>query len=371
MKMDKVGDAIIGGAIGYFLTYVADASAQWKVVVVITAAVIGVFINWLAERESRRGGESEPKGEEFPPQGEYPSKLTIHVILPTNRNGFKDTLGDGLLQAAGFMAASDVFENVKIVPHDHQNNSDKAWEILEEILNKEAPLGNPICVIFTMSSICQKVFKKCKENIVKYSSSVKNRLSIVFTVASAPETPHDGVNFYQHFVSGDIETDAIVKHCHSSILNYSRNEQYIPRGLLFVMKSPYSKETTDKIKGELENNISFVRIELNANDELANDHRERIKRFIAETKIEERFAIIIAYDTALLRSIEALSQDKYEGVVIAATTLSVKDWQEYLNSENYWDPNKTNVFYTELKDLILMINERCLRFPWKGGASMK
>jgi len=281
----------------------------------------------------------------------YPDKLTVHVILPTNKNNFKDTLGDGLLQAAGFLAASDAFkDNINIVSHDHQNNADKAWKILEEILNKEAPLENPICVIFTMSSICQTVFKKCKEIIVKHPPSVKKRLSILFTVASAPDTPHDGDNFFQHFVAGDIETDVIVRYCQNSILiNRSRDKQYIPKGLLFVMNSPYSKGTANKIKEEIENDIQFVRIELDSNDELTNDHNERIKRFIKETKIEERFSIIIAYDTALLRSIEALNHAKYEGTVIATTTLSVKDWQEYLENENHWDPNKTNVFYTRVK----------------------
>lgn len=284
----------------------------------------------------------------IPPSWKYPNKLTVHVVLPNNKNGYRDTLGDGLLQAAGFLAASDAFKNVTILPYDHENNADKAWEILEGIIETESEKREPICVVFTMSSICSIVFKRCHEKIKKCSPKVRARLSIVFTVASNPTTPYDKQFFFQHFVTGDKEAERIVHHCRS-ICQTPAHKNCIHRGLLFVMDSPYSDETAKRIKNKLEKYISFDLIPLNSSNQLTGAQVRRILRFVNDTLIYERFAVIVAYDMALLNSIEALNQVGYEGVIIATTTLSVKDWQEYMDKDHYWNPNKTKVFYTRVE----------------------
>ncbi|KKK53531.1 hypothetical protein LCGC14_3093870, partial [marine sediment metagenome] len=63
---------------------------------------------------------------------------------------------------------------------------------------------------------------------------------------------------------------------------------------------------------------------------------------------DERVAIIVAYDKALLRALEALNQQGYKGEVYATTTLSVKDWQEYIRNEGSIDPG-IKLYYTYVK----------------------
>lgn len=279
------------------------------------------------------------------PSWPYPEKLTVHVVLPTNKNTYHNTLGDALLQAAGFLSASDAFDNIKIIPHDHKNNSDTAWKVLNEIIDKESEKKEPICIVFTMSSICTNVYKKCHDKIKRCSPKVKNRLSIVFTVASSPKTPYDNHYFFQHFVTGGKEIERIVHHCRTICHTL---EGYVPRGLLFEMNSPYSKETAKQIKEKLENHIPLEILRLDPSNQFTNTQKDRISTFIESTQVEERFAIVVAYDKALLNSFEALNQAGYEGRIIATTTLSVKDWQEYLDRDNYWNPNKVKVCNTKV-----------------------
>jgi len=327
---------------------------NWPKIIISAICVIGASLFlWFSFLEIRRHFGSPTCEGYHNDEESYPEKLRVHVVLPTNKNNYKNTLGDGLIQAAGFLAASDAYnDRIEIIPHDHENNPDKAWDILEGIINEEKDKNEPICVVFTMSSIASNVFKKCSEKITKYPE-VEKRLSVLFTVCSnPPQKLHEHTNFFCHFVDGKDETKEIVRFCTGQAVPKCRERKYVPKALLIVMGSSYPQKTAGDIEKQLKHikikdkKFQITSIHLDTKDQIADSGMHLIERFIEETEESERFAIIVAYDKALLESITALKKKNYKGFVIGTTTLSVKDWQEYLERTNNLSGNDMKVLCT-------------------------
>ena len=276
----------------------------------------------------------------------------VYVVLPTSKKG--ETMGDGLLQVAGFLAAGNAFKNIKIEARDHWNDEAEAKILLIKILEEEEKKKGPICIIYTMSDICEFIAGIFKEDIIKNKRwrKVAKRVNIIFTVASIKDKSlHDGKNLFHHFVTCDTETKRIVSHLNSiirHIISDYDSKGLKPKGImgksaLLYLSSRYPMETVSLLKNSFGSTVVFSEVPFNRKGE--SKHLDRIDEIAQVTGVDKRFVIIVAYDAALREAIKALKDAGYKGTVIATTTLSVKDWQEYLKKEEYLVPD-IRLFYT-------------------------
>jgi len=273
-------------------------------------------------------------------------KPTIYVVLPTNKEG--RTMGDGLLQAAGFLAAKSLFgDEIEIQPYDHHNKESKAKNLLYKIIDLEKKKKGPICIIFTMSDICRAIAQEFKDKIQKQKKIAK-RLNIIFTVASIDDKSlRDGKNLLHHFVTCDKETERIALH-RDSIISEIKNKTSHPmsRAALLYLTSGYPRETASLLKKEFGATVTLDEVQFDREGRTKDSHKVADIAKIAD--VNKRFAIIVAYDAALKEALKTLKDVGYKGKVLCTTTLSVKDWQEYLKKKEYFVPD-INLFYTYVK----------------------
>lgn len=277
-------------------------------------------------------------------------QLILHIALPSDPT--RPARGDAILQGAGFLAAKNQFENqLNIKFHDHKNSNTEIQRIIKEEVIGNAKKDMPICAIFTMSSVSCDVRNEV-ERLADNDSSIKERISIIFTVSSAPETYSDRTNYFQHFIAGKSEAKEIIKHCRTV---KSENRLSSPIVYLLRMNSPYSIQTIKYLNTELAyHQFDCVQIELDENGSISNKDIKRIER----KPNENTFCIVIAYDRYLLGALESLSEIEYEGHVLSSATLSVSDWQEYLRKDIKFHNNYLNLKFVDIENFMK---------PPKGG----
>ena len=311
------------------------------VVALVLAAVVLIVISLLFMVTSDPAKSAASHDAKTIPVS-YPSKLRVHVVLPTGPVG--KSLGDGLLQAAGFLAARDAFANgLSIIPHDHHNDAGRAAQIFADILAQEIGGTDPICLVYTMSNVCQAVAEKV-QLAVQHNSTLADRLSVVFTVASAPDTPHNGEFLFQHFVRGDQEAKEIVQFCRQHTMTHRITN---PDVLFLSMQSPYSQQTVRDMLTRLvmNNNFRAQNISISKDGKLLGRQAKDIREW-RERASEESVAISVSYDRSLLGAIRALHEADFHGPFVATTTLSVLDWQEYLKSNGYLNADGFRMWHT-------------------------
>src|SRR4051812_24314773 len=93
-------NSLVGGAIGYLLTYVADVSVHWKLPVVLGAAAVGTLVSWFANRERpERSLIRKPKKRVIMAHGITAAVGAIQVFLPDrDRKNEGDFYQDGATQ---------------------------------------------------------------------------------------------------------------------------------------------------------------------------------------------------------------------------------------------------------------------------------
>lgn len=316
----------------YILTFL---SLYWY----FTPKKNGIVAEGNSNKEPALGNTKATDTEEelLPPE---PEKLKLYIVLPSSSEG--STKGDTILQAAGFLAAKEQFSTLLDIKFlNHKNNSTRAQYLLENDIVEETKEG-PICAIFTMSKVSRDV-SKMAYRLMEKDKSIKERLSIIFTVSSDPMTPSDRINYFQHFITGVSEADEIIKHC---ITVKEENRLKKPTVYLLGMNSPYSSETIKYLKNKFP--IGFV-----CEKGIINDKEEIPTKFIEIIKERPNintFCIVIAYDMYLLKGLKFLSEIGYEGHVITTATLSVGDWQEYLTKDDKFCRNYLNLKYVNIND---------------------
>jgi hypothetical protein len=274
-----------------------------------------------------------------------PRKLRVHVVLPSGPLG--GTLGDGLLQAAGFLAAGDAFlDHLEIIPHDHENDPILACNILAEVCEATGE-DEPLCLVYTMSRVCEEVAKKVTA-IIKDKPVLASRLSVIFTVASAENTPHDGKVLFQHFVRGDQEATKIRAFCKS----HREDKKLIDPIVLFLaMHSPYSKQTIKQLVGQLvvEDQFRAQSMFIGPDGNLCAPRTPTdISNWLMNAG-DNGVAVSVTYDLPLLGAIRSIIEADFRGYFLATTTFSVPDWQEYLKKKGQLSNLKFRIWYTQVE----------------------
>lgn len=275
----------------------------------------------------------------------YSRKLRVHVLLPIGPEG--KSVGNGLLQAAGFLAAVEAFPNqIELLPFDHKNSPLAAAQELEHICSQALDGLEPICVICTMSDVCIAVAEKVY-SILRRNPSLTNRLSVIFTVASAPDTPHDGKVLFQHFVRGDQEAEEIMKHCRAHRMHAQNTVQ---DALFLSMKSPYSRQTVEYLLARLvmEEQFRAQNISIDREGKFVGLGISDIQEWDKDSG-EGSLVVAVAYDRALHGAIKALKDVQYRGQLVATSTLSVEDWQQYLIKRGYLDSGGFSLWHTYIE----------------------
>ncbi len=274
--------------------------------------------------------------EDLSKEDEKLAKEKVFILFPTYpKDG---SMGDGLLQAAGFLAAKKAYETtLDLEFYDHQNDVIKTRKIIHDIFDDVSVSElSRINIIVTMSS----VYDIAKQEIEYLSKklNITNKLSVIFTVASAPNVPTDGNCYFQYFISGKAEVKEFVKYCYTTknILNLKK-----PLVCLAQAKSPYSIETIKSLSENLENNFEINRLYISSLPENTNKQADIAK---------STFFIIVAFDKELFKILEFLSNIKYRGRILVSSTLSVKDWQEYLFKDEHFHMRTLNLNYINIEE---------------------
>jgi hypothetical protein len=308
---------------------------MWATLLSITDGILKL-VNWILVRIGK-----EPIKHEKP---------VIYVVLPTNKEG--RTMGDGLLQAAGFLAAGSLFgDEIEIQPFDHYNKESEAKTLLYKIIGLEKKKKGPICIIFTMSDICRAIAQEFKDEIQKHNKKIAKRLNIIFTVASIKdESLHDGKHLLHHFITCDKEIKRISLHRDSIIAHGEQTPKKsslsMSESALLYLESGYPRAAVSLLKDEFGHSVVIREVLFDRKGEIRYGHR--VKDVAEMTNTNKRFVIIVAYDVALKEALKTLKNIGYKGIVIATTTLSVKDWQEYLGKKEYL-ASEARFFYTYVK----------------------
>ena len=261
-------------------------------------------------------------------------KEKVFILFPTYPED--GSMGDGLLQAAGFLAAKKAYKTtLDLEFYDHKNNAIEIREIIHNIFDDVSKLPR-INIIITMSSVYD--IAKAEIEYLSEKLKVKDKLSVIFTVASAPNVPADGDCYFQYFISGKKEVKEFVKYC-----NTTKNILELQRPLVYLAQanSPYSVETIASLNEELQNNFEIKTLKISSLSDNKN---------IQTDILRSTFFIIVAFDKELFKILEFLSEIKYREIILVSSTLSVKDWQEYLFKDKNFHMRKLNLNYINIDD---------------------
>lgn len=279
-----------------------------------------------------------PRG---PAEPSLQGKLTVHVLMPRLDSS---TPGDTLLQVGGFIAAGKRYgDHVCLKYIAHSDDAKTAFDETKKII-ESTPKSERLCIIATMSRVSRSVYDAAAV-CMKADPDLLERLSIVFTVASAPATPSDKKSFFQYFISGRDEADKIVDQC--SAIKTDKNLRN-PEVYLLGIDSYYPKQTNEILRERL-GGRGFIPIPMNLS-ETGSISRVDLDRI--QTHLEEpSFTILIAYDRHLVEALTSLERIGYSGRIYSTTTLSVKDWQDTIRSSNELKHARLNLKYLRVEGL--------------------
>ncbi len=275
-------------------------------------------------------------------------KEKVFILLPVYPSD--GSMGDGILQSAGFLAARDEFHaNLELEFFDHQNDTERVRDIIEKIFDKvvSEELAR-INIVSTMSTVYKVV--KAQVDFFSAKLNVKDKVSVVFTVSAAPNIPADGKFYFQYFISGQREAKTLINYCEIVKDILTPNELKI-----FLLKSTakYPSETIEMIRNGLDNKLSVELVDIQ-NNVLFPEYKRKYSIFI-----------VIAYDKELFDAIKYLASVDYKGIVLVSATLSVDDWREYLNFEENFHIRKLDIKYINIDNFPCSLNDGCKIFETK------
>ena len=249
---------------------------------------------------------------------------TIHVLLPLT--GIAQ--GDGLLQAAGFLSAKDVYTSFDIKFHDTRCEQTAALEILDRLIKDWKRDRGNLWVVITMSVVASGITAIIEQRVRAVPGLIE-KFTMFITVANAPkidQMPELGVIRFS--MDGRDEADKIHGHFADN-----REMMNLSSVLLVSTNSIYSTQTIDEIAHRLNSEgIPYQSVPYNSwNTEVESD-LELLKKRISTASI----AVVVGYDMELFSALKSLTDLDFKGEFIASATLSVPDWQQYLKESAIW-----------------------------------
>ena len=266
-------------------------------------------------------------------------KTTVHVLLPLSGNTAK---GDGLIQAAGVMAAGDEYDdsiNLEII--DHKNDVTVAVRALREIMRRWKKGDSPLWVVSTMSLISINLHETIKFEL-QQKEELRQFFTMIFTVASSPNVPHDPENrVFKYTVHG---TDEVEK-----ILTYLDGDRLKKPLIIAGTDSAYPKAAVGQLAHSLSidsKNPPVLILPLDENGK--GKVPDKLKGKLAV--LEAEYAIIFGYDLALFEAFKLLITNGFTGKILSPTTLSVPDWQQYLSNQTELTKNGNDYYCIRFKN---------------------
>ena len=258
----------------------------------------------------------------------------VHAILPLT--GIAK--GDGLIQAAGFLAANKYYEEVSIKFHDHANEPLLARQLLTQIMRDHNSKKEPLWIVATMSKVSKELFEAVQSELQR-NPSLKARFSLIMTIAAAPNTPHSPANnFFRYSFDGLSEVEAITSRLRETNPATNNPIAIVPVG------SEYPRQTLGQLSNELiisgRSLISFP-LDEDGGTNLSANMTQRIGKLGAEK------AVVFGYDLALFSALEFIIGQGFKGDIFCSSTLSVPDWQQYLIKRD--DLQSDEISYSCLK----------------------
>lgn len=262
----------------------------------------------------------------------------VHVLLPLTGHA----KGDGLLMAAGFDVANKDFANVKIQYYDHKADPNIAINRLRDIVsNYSRENQDSIWVISTMSEISVALHEASIE-ILKNNPKLRKRFTLLSTVAAAPSCRHDPENnFFRYSVDGKQEAEKIFQTLLGDVPEDSKEPV-----ILVPMMSNYPLESIAELSRKLivsGRTVLTLLVQEDGSFKIP-DTIQHDFHVLGATK-----AVVFAYDTILFEALRNLISSGFKGKIYNPTTLSVKDWQQYLENDAILKSNHIEYHYLQFE----------------------
>lgn len=250
---------------------------------------------------------------------EFPKKSCIYIFIPANEKG---SWGDAFLQYAGFWAGNDE-SNKKIKLEFRDSSKGTFLDEIDQCIT-DTPENNPVWIVITMSHKGYEA-RKHLDKILKRDPHLKERLTVLFTVASSRFETSDRKNMFRIFVDGEAEGVAISEYIRLNMPGSKSNPTPI---LCYRVNGQYGTDALNRLEGCLSKQYKVIPCYEDGLNEID----------ITQFKI----VVAISYDQGLRKLFDFLDENNFEGQVLGTTTLSVPSWQKQWN----YDSSKIAVMYT-------------------------
>jgi len=294
-----------------------------------------VYYIWAIYKEGFLKPDAKKKADKIKALTNKKIKLdTVHVFLPLT-GGAK---GDGLIQAAGFLKASQDFTDLNILLYDTKYDADRAKGILETLIEKWEIGDPPLAIVVTMSKTSETLAETAKEIIQKGIAEEKTwfqnpfakkkftelekSFSMILTVAFSPKVPHyPSSHIYKFSINGNDEAS----YMKAKILNSAANNDFNLNQPLILCST--TSDYPSSAIGELTRKI-LKHPQTKPFIVLPFDETGKLKECKKLDLSSYDQAIVFAYDKYIFNIFEYLIAHKFKGKVLCPTTFSVEDWQQ-------------------------------------------
>jgi hypothetical protein len=331
-------NSLVGGAIGYLLTYVADISAQWKLPVVLGAAAVGTFANWFADRKSRKETLIEsPKKRSITADSPRTAIGPIQVFLPDrDRKSEGDFYQDGATQWDGFRQAQKEargMHDALDVEYQSMLIESGRNEVLRKMQELYTEKGSRFFVM-TMSSKLEEIRDGFKAWHTQCTVEGMSAPILVATVASAPGLADAGKGMVRWYVRSEEESHLLADYLDKLGVNCA--------GAFCITDTPGVADNAYGTEGLKHFRTWFAG---NVREDLqfhvtARNARAQVQQFFSKCEPGECPGVfVIGYGDMIKNTVTELIAGGYQGCIVCTSTLTDPQWQP----EEPWDPRTLRI----------------------------
>lgn len=274
----------------------------------IICAFIVVLI-WLTLQRFPERDETADAGAE--------TASTVHVLLPLSGTA----PGDGLLQAAGVLAARDAYPDLEIVFHDTKATTTQARQTIDRLINDWTASDGPLWMIVTMSQVTRGLSEHVCAKL-ESKPGLKNRFSMIMTVSGSPDVQQAvDCGVIRYSIDGRQEAEKFVE-----FISSESNGMPLSVSLIGT-ESSYSMDTLEHLQAKLARLGNLTIRNFNHHD------------IVMTEDALDSVAVVVGYDLGLFNALKRLNHAGFRGRVLGSATLSVEDWKQYLHGSNILSPD--------------------------------